>query len=604
MSPLLVALLAVTTPAGNDWFYPGPGDQVALLSRDGDQLLLGDLPVWRTGRLLAHVRDASVVDALRAVPGVGEVVVRPGSGHVVRIAPSPGVDELALSRALHGRDGIAWVHPDFAMELTPFGLPNDPFFGDQWHLRNMGVRGFAPGIDINAELAWTRSTGAGGLVAIIDTGVDGTHPDLKVKLGHDYVSGDDDASPDFNGDKDGAPHGTACAGTAAAVGDNGIGVSGVARAASVYGIRLIGGRTSLDDFYAAFIEAVDNGAWVLSNSWGYGDKCNAVPNLGLYDDAMAYAESEGRGGLGAAVVFAAGNGNCDISTNELLAHPEVITVAATSGDDLKEGYSSFGAHVDVAAPSGTILTTDVSGKPGYGDWKGDNNYTGFFSGTSAATPVVSGVLLLMFAANERLTAAQARAVLCETAAKVDLANGKYDDKGWSPFYGCGRIDAGAAVMAVANTLPSAPVIVAPTAQAWKERVLLQWKPAVDADGDWLSYRVTWKVVGTDQERTVDVPRGQTFLDITADVKINQGVTFTVEAIDRWGAGAPSAPATFAVVDHPVLPMVMDDQGCACGLSARRPGTGGAAGAALLLGALLPLVALVRRGGRRRQPSSR
>ena len=562
---LLLFVLTVTVPAGQDWFYPGAGDEIAMIEQGAAGYTIGGLPVERTGNLLARVADPK---ALGALPEVSAVEVLRGDGHVVRVHTRPGVDEIALSRTLHERDDVVWSHPDFAMELVAHSLPNDPFVRDQWHLSNIGQRGWTPGVDINAELAWTKTTGKGGLVAVIDTGVQSTHPDLSVRLGYDYVDGDDDSNPVVS--VDGSPHGTAVAGTAAAIGNNGIGVAGVAYGSTIYAIRLIGGRTSLGDFYNAFVEAVDAGAWVLSNSWGYGEKCDDVPDFAEYGEAMAYAETMGRGGLGSVVVFAAGNGNCDIGKNKLLAQPEMVVVAATNGDDRREGYSSFGAWVDVAAPSGTILTTDLLGKDGYGSWDGDPDYSGYFSGTSAATPIVSGTFLLMFAANPRLTAAQARRVLCDTAAKIDLDNGKYDAKGWSPYYGCGRVDAGAAVMAVANSVPGAPLIVAPLKSAWAERVVLEWQPAADADGDWLTYRVTWRVDGSDADTVVDLTSGETHLDITESVAPGENVIFSVQAADLWGPGAASAPTTFAVESHPIPapPAMAKQQGCGCRLGNR------------------------------------
>lgn len=591
---LMILLLSLAVPAGHDWFYPGRGDQVALLEPDDDggagqprQLKIGGLPVERTGRLLARVDDPA---ALRRMPEVAAVEALGGDGHVVRLWPRAGVDEIALSRRLHGRPGVSWSHPDFAVTLRPARLPDDRYVRDQWHLANVGQRGFTPGVDIHAELAWTRTIGKGALVAVIDTGVDLRHPDLAVTPGHDYVSGDDDPSPDLK--VDGAPHGTAVAGIAAAIGGNGIGVAGVAYGGGIYAIRLIGGKTSLGDFYGAFSEAVDAGAWVLSNSWGYGDKCDEIPNFSVYDDAIAYAETMGRGGLGSAVVFAAGNGNCDISTNHLLEHPEIVVVAASNGDDRREGYSSFGRFVKLSAPSGAILTTDIVGKNGYGSWHGDPDYYGDFNGTSASTPVVSGALMLMFAANPRLTAAQARQVLCDTAAKIDDAGAGYDAQGWSPYYGCGRLDAGAAVAAVANRAPEAPVIVAPRTQAFVERVDLEWRPAVDADGDWLSYTVRWKLAGSPGDATVEKPIPGTHLDLTSRVTAGQSVVFTVQAADLWGPGPESAPTTFAVVHHPVPVAAPPPSGCSCRSGGRAP---------LPALALLAPLALLWRPRRRMRP---
>jgi subtilisin family serine protease len=225
-----------------------------------------------------------------------------------------GVDEIELARRLHGTRGIAWAQPDFARRAVPTSIPNDPYFAEQWHLENTGQWGSATsaGVDVRAPEAWELSTGVGAIIADIDTGVDLGHPDLRVIAGRDYVDDDDDPSPGPEWD-DG--HGTATSGLAAAIGDNGLGVTGVAYDAEVYAIRLLGGATSLSDFYGAFVEAVDAGAWVLSNSWGYSDGCPDVPLYGVEQEALEYAETVGRGGLGSVVAFSAGNGGCDIVDN-------------------------------------------------------------------------------------------------------------------------------------------------------------------------------------------------------------------------------------------------------------------------------------------------
>src|SRR5437016_12920619 len=116
---LLLALLAVTLPAGQDWFYPGTGDAIALIDDDpghGDRgATVGGLHVERTGYLLARVADSQALGTLRALPEVAGVEVLRGDGRVVRVRPRDGMSEIALSRRLHDRDGVIWSHPDFAL---------------------------------------------------------------------------------------------------------------------------------------------------------------------------------------------------------------------------------------------------------------------------------------------------------------------------------------------------------------------------------------------------------------------------------------------------------------------------------------------------------
>ena len=576
---LLMLTLTAVEPAH---FYPGSGPELATIAEDST---VSGVPVRRTGYLLARVDDPK---ALQAEPAIAHVEVLAGDGHVVRIRPAPGVDEVALSRTLHERPDVTWAHPNLAMQLFPRDLPDDPFVASQWHLQNTGQSGWTENVDINAELAWTISTGAGGLISIIDSGVQTDHPDLRVTSGWDYIDDDADSNPDFEAGE--GPHGTAAAGLAAAAGNNALGVAGVAYDADIYAIRLIGGDTDMDDIYESFVESVDAGAWVLSNSWGFGDDCPEIPEYSVFEDAMVYAEEVGRGGLGSAIVLSAGNGNCDISDDGFQAQPQAISVAAIDGNDDREWYSSFGDHVDVSAPSGGVLTTDLTGDDGYGSWEGDNDYSGGFSGTSASAPIVSGVLAVMFGANDRLTAAQAREVLCETSTRMDIENGDYDDEGWSMYYGCGRVGAGAAVMAVANEAPPGqPTGLTPTADAWLERVVLQWDPAQDVDGDWLTYTVTWWLSDEDGLPNVESTTG-TVLDITELVSTDDEVSFQIQAADTWGPGEPSEVISFTVVEwEPSETSPPEDDGCAIGGVDRRTPT-------LLLVATLLLL-----GGWRRRP---
>jgi subtilisin family serine protease len=460
-------------------------------------------------------------------------------------------DDLAVARGLRGVAGVEHVTPDLVLPLVPAALPDDPWVGEEWHLENTGQGGRTADVDIDAELAWNFATGAGQTIAIIDSGTQLDHPDLSVIAGHDYVDGDD--APDPGSDPYNA-HGTGTAGIAAAIGGNGIGVAGVAYDADVYAIRLIGGDTSIEDLYNAFIEAVDAGAAVLSNSWGFGADCSGIPAYDTFRDMFNYAEDYGRGGLGAAVVFAAGNAGCDIDADGMLNHRKIVVVAALESTDTRASYSNYGDVVDIAAPT-ALLTTDIAG--GYGSYGGDDAYADGFSGTSGATPVVAGVMALMFEANPRLTAKQAREAMYRTATRVDHDLAGYDADGWSPYYGHGRVDAGAAVAAVANTAPQAPVPrwVADTAELPHVRVA--WQEAVDPDNDVGHYVVRWTVTHVDgaveaQEATTT----DTMLDVSEGLVVGDVVRWSVAAVDPWGEGLASAELSLEVV--PVSAVAVPD----------------------------------------------
>ena len=504
-------LLVASALAADLRFYPGSGDDlVDLASLPGAR--------GRTGELIVR-GDARV---LQAIPGV--IATRPGplGTWVVRVTG----DDLALARKLHSVAGIAWAIPNVIVDLAPAATPNDPWVKDEWHLENTGQGGRIVDVDIDAELAWSFTDGAGQRIAILDSGVQLDHPDLSVVPGHDYLDDDDDPSP---GGGDAAPHGTGASGVAAATGDNGLGVAGVAWGAEIYAIRLIGGPSTYEDVADAFEEAVDAGATVLSNSWGYFG-CERIPSLAVYNEMFDYAEQNGRGGLGAAVVFAAGNDACDLSDNGMLGFESVITVAAVEWNDKRAWYSNYGEHVDIAAPT-ALLTTDLT-PGGYGSYGENDAFADGYSGTSAATPVVAGVMALMFASNARLTAADAREVLCETAVRNDDALADYDATGWSPWYGCGRVDAGAAVSTVQNLGPPTPPVTfgAPTS-TYDSRALLTWGAASDPDGDVLRYEVEWWTAPDDV--ALEHVDGLS-LDLGAYVSVGDTLGWRVRAVDAWG----------------------------------------------------------------------
>jgi subtilisin family serine protease len=527
----MLALLPLAL--AEDSFFPGRGPESV---RYGDLLAAGSV-LGRTGHVLVRAEPG----ALDSAPGIRRVTTKRGG--LLRVEPADG-DDLALARALRARPGVAWTMPDLILPLVPAAAPDDPLLGDQWHLENTGQGGRPLDVDIDATVAWEYATGAGQRIAILDSGTQLDHPDLRVIPGYDYVDRDDVPDP---GDDTSNAHGTGTAGIAAAIGNNGYGVAGVAWDAEVYAIRLIGGATSTEDLYDAFYEAVDAGATVLSNSWGFNSDCSGVPDYAVFDDIFAYAEDVGRDGLGAAVVFAAGNAGCDIDADSMLRHRTIVVVSAIEAWDERAWYSNYGEVVDIGAPT-ALLTADVS-PGGYGSYGGDDAIADGFSGTSGATPVVAGVMALMFEANPRLTARQARSVLCDTAVRMDLQGGEWDADGWSPYYGCGRIDAGAAVAAVANSAPAAPVprLVSETAEL--PRVLLAWEPALDADGDVQSYTVRWSLPGDDEPRESVVT--ETTIDLSEDLEEGDVVTWTVSATDPWGEGPESAPLTFTVVAAPV-----------------------------------------------------
>jgi thermitase len=287
--------------------------------------------------------------------------------------------------------------------------PNDPFYSRQWYLKRIG-----------APAAWKTTQGKGVTVAVVDTGVDFRHPDLKGHLlkGYDPIGKDNDPT-DTQG------HGTSVSGIIAAVTNNKVGVAGVAPKSKILPFRscsVVGERACYDTEGAdAIMRAADAGAQVINLSLG-----GLVP--ALMDVAVAYATARS-----ALVVVSAGNEAlpfCESPGN----NPTVLCVGASDKlDGLAKfeakpgespGGSNYGVRLDVVAPGKNLWTTGRAGQ-----------YTDF-SGTSGAAPVVSGIGALLISMGA--TNIQAAQIIRLTAKDLGLP-------GYDLTYGFGRVDAKAAV---------------------------------------------------------------------------------------------------------------------------------------------------------------
>ncbi|MCX7877284.1 MAG: S8 family serine peptidase, partial [Ignavibacteria bacterium] len=276
--------------------------------------------------------------------------------------------------------------------------PNDPFYPMQWSLKNLGnnIPGGISGTadcDMDVDSAWNTTLGISQCrIAISDTGVDTLHEDLAGNMvigsGWNFWNNTPGAWDDGN-------HGTACAGIAAAIGNNSLGVSGVAPNCKIIPVKWLssGGSGNYTGASNATIWAYQRGAWVISNSWGFVGGASS-----MLDNAISDAVTFGRAGKGSLFVVASGNENGAMrfpaSTN-----PNVIAVGgispcnqrkSPSSCDLESWGASFGANLDVVAPCVKVYTTDRTGSPGYSS----GNYFATFNGTSSATPNVAGVCAL------------------------------------------------------------------------------------------------------------------------------------------------------------------------------------------------------------------
>ena len=360
-----------------------------------------------------------------------------------------------LSRDLMQRDEVESAEPNFIHDLPEMAAPNDPLYSSQWDMNNTGQTGGTPGADMHMEAAWDISTGSSDIVvAIIDEGVDVDHPDLIANMvaGFDAVTADPTPGGVPGNANSGDGHGTCCAGIVAASGNNGVGVTGVTWNSKIMPIRIGFGNfwTQTDWIIDGLTWPVDNGADVLSNSWGGGGASTAIQN------AVSYGTTVGRGGLGCPNFFASGNDNGGVSYPA--AYPEAIAVGASSPCDERKSPSScdgetwwgsnFGSTLDFVAPGPLTTTVDIAGSGGYSS----GDYTTSFNGTSSATPHAAGAGALLLAVSPGLTDSEVRTLMRQTA-DDQVGPPSEDTPGFDIYMGYGRVNCEALLLAVASLVP-------------------------------------------------------------------------------------------------------------------------------------------------------
>lgn len=431
----------------------GHGLAVESLERRSCPAAVG-LVEW-DGAAVPARSDAWIVRSERPLAAVAEAgwrTERLGTG--VQLVVAPGVSPAAMRAWAAGIDGVAGIEPDFA--IRPTAVPDDPSFTDQWGLRNTGQSGGSRGGDIAAVAAWDVTTGSRSVVvAVIDSGFDYTHPDLAANAwrnpgevpgdgldndGNGFVDdvhgwdfANDDADPM---DDDG--HGTHVAGTIGAVGDNGVGVTGVSWQVSIMGLKFLDaeGSGSISDAIAAISYATrmrrEFGVNVVAtnNSWGGADRSLA----------LRAAIAEGRA---AGILFVTAAGNDGVNGDRRANYPAnedldaVIAVTATNRSNRLPAFATYGpVHVDLAAPGAAIRSTIPGG--GYAT----------FSGTSMAAPHVTGTIALLATANPAASATAIRGAILSTTRPLAALAGKTVTGG--------LLDAAAAVRAIRGDVPPPP----------------------------------------------------------------------------------------------------------------------------------------------------
>lgn len=352
--------------------------------------------------------------------------------------------------------------------------PTDPLYAQQWHLPMLG----------NLERIWDEFTGNGVKVGVYDDGVQTNHPDLSANYNaalHFTYNGTTYLPTPLQSSH---AHGTACAGLIGAVDNNGRGGVGVAHGVDLTGINFLRDLQYNYDFntgqtsplYDAVVRWAANFD-IMSNSWGTAPFYQYYQNLNesgsfaqVTADHFEWVSANGRGGLGTVIVKAAGNDAMNANGDGLNAARHVITVAAVEQNGFVADYSNWGVSILVSGPAASV-TTDLRGNQGYNvtgtedeDPLPQTDYTSTFNGTSAATPVVAGVVALMLDANENLGWRDVQTILAMSAQHTGSAVGGpssgFEIDAWqvmggshwngggnifSESYGFGMVDAFAAV---------------------------------------------------------------------------------------------------------------------------------------------------------------
>ncbi len=402
---------------------PGAGSPTRVRRMVADHLMVKIRPGADRAALAAHVAPHGA--SIRRQVGKRPIFL------VALKDASPSTFDAALALWGKGDAVIEYAEPDHIASIgsAPV-IPNDPAFTQQWNMHNLGGGGKLADADIDAPEAWAVTTGDSAItLAVIDSGIDLTHPDLQGNLwtnvgesgggkesdgidndGNGYVDdvhGWNFSAGNHNPDDDHG-HGSHVAGTIGAVGGNGIGIAGVCHSVRLMALKFLDvtGSGTDSDAIEAIAYATDNGAFATNNSWGGSDFTLSMQTVIEEADAA-----------GVGFIAAAGN---DGTNNDIIPNypcnfpvPNVISVAATDYTDTLTWFSCYGSQ------------TVHLGAPGFQTWSAskDGGYQ-FMSGTSMAAPHVTGAVALLKAANPNLSFSDIKTMLIHQVDSLPSMNGK------------------------------------------------------------------------------------------------------------------------------------------------------------------------------------
>ena len=473
----------------------------------------------------------------------------------LQLVTVPRGNETAALARYRGNPNVLYAELNFVRTLPePLShspgseiVPGDYYFDEQWALHNTGqyfqCMPFlgdeicfyvgTPDADIDAPEAWALSTGTSVAVAVIDTGIDYTHPDLAGRFigGWDFVNNDGDPMDDHG-------HGTHVAGTIAAQINNPTGdpaaeegVAGIAPNALILSYKVCTPDGHCDDF--AIVQAIDravtDGAKVINMSLGGTELSQAL--FDAVQDAWA-----------AGLVIVAGAGNDGATTPFYpAAFPNVIAVGAFDEDHRRASFSNYGNWVDISAPGNAIMSTVPMSQCAVTTTPGDIGCYTWNTGTSMATPHVSGAAALVWSRGDVVSNQQVVDILLNSADRRGVASVRLDS--WTVHGGLNLHNAMS--YALANSSPVANAGADLTATDGDgnggEDVRLDGRGSSDADGTITSYEWTEGGISIGSGATPLIALANGTHTITLKVADNQGSTDTDSVIITVNPLAPNSP---------------------------------------------------------------